>query len=345
MVRARTSLVVGALVGAGLLVSMTREARAGDPAADAFFQEGKRLYAEGFIPEACAKFEESYRLDPLLGALLNLANCREKEGKLATAWSRWGEAVEIAQRSKDSREGFATEHRKALEPRLPKLTIEVRGDLAGAGLELLRDGAVVGAGAAGVAVPIDPGEHVLEVARGDDVLFRQAFTAVEGRGETVTVDVAAVAAATPIGRRAGAPPAKTVKAASEPASATSAQLVAGFSVGGVGIAAGIAGFVMGGLALERKNFADQEENCNGSKQCAPAGLDAIADAETYAHVSTGLLVGAGVLFGTGLVLVLTAPSDAEGAALEDRASSEPALAVSMMVLPGAAALELRGVFQ
>ncbi|MFO0552630.1 MAG: hypothetical protein U0271_29840 [Polyangiaceae bacterium] len=339
------SRVAGALVAAVLLVGAEREARAGDPAADAFFQEGKRLYAEGFIPEACAKFEESYRLDPLLGALLNLANCREKEGKLATAWSRWGEAVEIAQRSKDTREGFASEHRKGLESRLPKLTIEVRGDLAGAGLELLRDGAVVGAGAAGVAAPIDPGEHVLEVARGDDVLFRQAFTAVEAKGETVTIDVAAVAAATPVGRRAGAPAPRSMKAASAPTSGVSPQLVAGFSVGGVGIAAGIAGFVMGGLALERKNFADQEENCNGSKQCAPSGLDAITDAETFAHVSTGLLVGAGVLFGTGLVLVLTAPRDAEGAALEERASLEPTISVAVAAFPGAASVELRGVFR
>uniref|UniRef100_UPI002608D15B guanylate kinase n=1 Tax=Acidithiobacillus sp. TaxID=1872118 RepID=UPI002608D15B len=35
----------------------------------------KTLIAEGKITEACEKFEESYKLEPLLGALLNLASC------------------------------------------------------------------------------------------------------------------------------------------------------------------------------------------------------------------------------------------------------------------------------
>ena len=41
--------------------------------AEALFVEGKQLMKEDKIDEACSKLEESYRLDPLPGVLLNLA--------------------------------------------------------------------------------------------------------------------------------------------------------------------------------------------------------------------------------------------------------------------------------
>ena len=43
--------------------------------AESLFREGKRLSSEKKFSEACPKFEESYRLDPGLGTLLNLATC------------------------------------------------------------------------------------------------------------------------------------------------------------------------------------------------------------------------------------------------------------------------------
>src|SRR5215472_1302913 len=66
-------------------------------AAQALFEEGKRLMSEGKYREACAKLADSERLDPGAGTLLNLAACYEKNAQTASAWSTYVEAVTLAQ--------------------------------------------------------------------------------------------------------------------------------------------------------------------------------------------------------------------------------------------------------
>src|SRR5215467_9817965 len=65
-------------------------------AAEALFQEGRRLMAAGKAVDACPKFAESERLDPSPGTMLNLANCYEKTDRPATAWATYREGVSIA---------------------------------------------------------------------------------------------------------------------------------------------------------------------------------------------------------------------------------------------------------
>ena len=60
--------------------------------AAALFREGKALMDKNDFTPACAKLEESERLDPGGGTLLNLALCHEKQG-------RWNEATEAFQKA------------------------------------------------------------------------------------------------------------------------------------------------------------------------------------------------------------------------------------------------------
>ena len=46
--------------------------------ADLAFREGRALLTEGNYDAACPKLEESQRLDPALGTLVNLAVCYEE---------------------------------------------------------------------------------------------------------------------------------------------------------------------------------------------------------------------------------------------------------------------------
>src|SRR5215510_10868859 len=118
--------------------------------------------ADGDVAEACARFEASMTLVPRLGVQLNLADCYERIGKTASAWVAFGEAAALARRIGDQRESYARERRDALVPRLARLRITVAGDVI-AGVVITRDGVSVAPSAYGVAVPVDPGRHSVEV--------------------------------------------------------------------------------------------------------------------------------------------------------------------------------------
>jgi len=51
------------------------------------FQKGVELMAIGKSAEACEKFDSSHQLDPALGTMLRLADCYERTGKTASAYS------------------------------------------------------------------------------------------------------------------------------------------------------------------------------------------------------------------------------------------------------------------
>lgn len=331
------------LLAASLIAFVIAEpaAYASDPAADALFQSGKTLMAEGKTSEACEKFEASFKLEPLLGALLNLASCLEQDGQLAAAWSRWGDAVAQAERQGDDRKSFAEEHRAALEPRIAKLVVALSGEPGD--LEVFRDGIAVSKASFNVAIPVDAGAHVIEVARSDDVLHRETVTLKEGEKVDLKLNAVEIAQRTPMGRRAGAA-SSSRKTALPSESGASPQLVAGLVVGSIGVTAGITGFVFGGLALGKKGEADDPSNCTGDRACAPAGLALIDEAETFAHVSTGLLAGGGALTALGLILVLTTPATGEAEQLEERSDLGPTIRVGLGTVHGDLGVELRGSF-
>src|SRR5450432_2869694 len=133
--------------------------------AESMFREGKRLSGEKKFAEACPKFAESYKLDPGLGTLLNLASCHEAEGKPASAWAEFSEAASRAKREGDNeRAQLAQEHGRALEPKLGFLTISVAPGAAIPGLVLKFDSRELSTAALGVRFPVDPGKHQIEAS-------------------------------------------------------------------------------------------------------------------------------------------------------------------------------------
>src|SRR4029078_4649256 len=90
--------------------------------ADHLFRKGSRLLAQKKYPDACAAFEASDRLDPGIGAKLNVARCYQEWGKLATAW-RWDVNAEtMATSAHDARAKKIHELVEGLEPDVPRLT-------------------------------------------------------------------------------------------------------------------------------------------------------------------------------------------------------------------------------
>lgn len=133
--------------------------------ATALFNDAKSLLGEGKIPEACRKLEESRRLDPLPGTILNLASCHDKEGLLASAFAEYREARALAERDgRADRVAFAEEHMRAIEPRISQLVIVVPAEAVVADLRVTCDGAPLARAAWGGRIPVDPGEHVVEAS-------------------------------------------------------------------------------------------------------------------------------------------------------------------------------------
>src|SRR5262245_63210105 len=106
----KSILVVGGLA----LFLLSKPCRAGDAGAEALFRAGREAAEKGDYASACARFEESHRLEPAAGTVFNLADCYEKRGQVASAWQRYREVKERLPAG-DERVTFAEGRIKALE--------------------------------------------------------------------------------------------------------------------------------------------------------------------------------------------------------------------------------------
>lgn len=182
---------VPALSLALCLLALTPAAYAqGDmAAAEALFQEGRRLMDEGKSDEACPKLEESQRLDPGTGTLWHLGRCYQETGRLAKAWATYHLVAQEAKRMNETAKVKAALKRaKELEPKLHKLVIEVPEESRVEKLSVTRGGVAVGDGAWGAAVPVDLGELAIEAkAPGYDTWTETIEVSGEAKVHSITV--------------------------------------------------------------------------------------------------------------------------------------------------------------
>jgi hypothetical protein len=178
-------LVLGLLAAAVVATASASVAHAqsAKAAADAAFAKGKQLMAAGDAPGACAAFEESERLDPQLGTQYNLALCDEQIGKLTSAWVNFSEVA--AKDARGPRKDDAAKRAHALEPRLARLTLVVRGPAPG---ETVKVGALDLSVLAGSASPIDEGSYDV-VAEAPGRASWRGKVEVRGEGAAVTIEV------------------------------------------------------------------------------------------------------------------------------------------------------------
>ena len=119
--------------------------------------------SEGNLDQACPKLEESQRLDPATGTLLNLAVCHQEQGRIATAWTEFNEASARARAdARPDRVEFAQLRLQELEPLLHRIVIELPAQATETRLRVTLDGVELGEAALGTAFPIDPGKHQVE---------------------------------------------------------------------------------------------------------------------------------------------------------------------------------------
>lgn len=277
-----------ALVG---LVSFAGAASAQDAGqvtrAEALFDEAKRLMDAGKNDEACAKLLESERLAKGVGVALYLGECYQRVGRPASAWAQFRLAQSLAAARNDKREPIARGRADALEPMLPTLQIVV--DVP-AGVSLTRDAEPIGQPEWGVAVPVDPGTHVISASAPGKRGWTTRVEVAAGHGAQV-VHVPALADAAPAEAmaRAGGTPA-TGESPSPYSAGLSGARTLGLVLGGVGIAGVGVGSYFGLDTFSKNSTASAD--CPADR-CTQAGVDAGKQAQTSAMIST-------VAFGVGL---------------------------------------------
>lgn len=142
--------------------------------ADGLFHEGRALMKKGEYEAACSKLEASYRLDPAAGTGINLGDCFERLGKVASALLAYQAARKLLV-SGDPRIGPVEREITALDARAPRLTLRLKAG-APPGTHVRRDGRKVPSNHFGVAVPVNPGKHVVLVGAPDHDERRFAFS-------------------------------------------------------------------------------------------------------------------------------------------------------------------------
>jgi hypothetical protein len=313
-------------VAASVLRVLLAGPAAAEPTADdralatALFEQGRTLMLEGRTAEACPKLDESHRLDPSGGTILNLALCHERQGLLARSWSEYHEAIAFAARAGiRDREQAAETHLRGLEARLSRLTIVVPESTRVDGLRIERDGRELGQASWSVAMPVDGGEHVVRAtAPGKAPFSMTVVVAAESDARTVEVPpLAAAPAPPPAAGNASAPAAAPLlvgvprlEAADDSRRGTRRRLIA-WSVGAVGIVQwGLAGY-FGWRAF--RMHADSNSACP-DERCTQRGVDLNDGARRAADTATVLSVTGLAAVATSVYLLWTSPRSRDAAA-------------------------------
>ncbi|HET7541792.1 MAG TPA: hypothetical protein VFK05_18080 [Polyangiaceae bacterium] len=330
------SASLGCLASALLLCSVrpaAAEVSAGQRAtAEALFQQAAELMEQKKFSEACEQFAASQELDPALGTTLYLADCYEQVGKTASAWALFQEAADGARRAQQSdREQIANQRAASLRARLSKLELRVPAAHRVPGLELRVNDAPVPSASWNTAMPVDPGHARVEARAPGKKPWIVELKVADGPSSQV-VEVGKLAdAPRPLSNET----AGTLGEKLAPRDPGATQRTIGYAVG----AAGVVGLVVGGYfgyrALDLNKQSKGQCRADDPNACTSEGAATRHDAQSAATLSTITSIGGGVLLGTGLTLVFSAPRP-----ISSRADTAP---VPHASLPGFG-VQLRGVW-
>ncbi len=284
--------------------------------ARAHLLQGYQLKKQGQLREALPHLEESFRLEPKLQTLINLADCEEQLGLLVEARDHWRLAAAQGAREADTRTQAGADARAgALEQRLPHLTLQLASGLPADATVYRNEGAVPLA-SLGVALPVNPGEQRIVVRAMGRQDWSRVLTLAERDRQMLTVLVG------PAGTPSPAPPppsparfrspqahaAAAAPANAAPLSATAPAQDKGWSPGStqrkLGIAAGVTGVVS--LAVSTLFWMKANKDIRSP-------IDGRAKAESDILVTNITLVSGLVLLGGGVVLFAASPPQQQAA--------------------------------
>jgi hypothetical protein len=269
-------------------------AEPGEASTQELFDAGLKDMLAGRYDSGCPAIAESYRREPLAGALFTLAECEAKWGKLARALAHYQEYLVRYERmgperrkQQGERARVARRQVEVLGEEVPRLTLVPASD-APSDLVVLRDGERVPPVLLGSAMTLDPGIYVIRVESAGRPAHVQRIELAPGERRRVVV---------------GGPVAPRQEKAPAPPRELDNLRIAAICAGVVGAAGVVVGTVAGAVTLEHRSTIEDE--CV-ELACSPRGLEAADDSRVSGGVATFGFVVALVGFGTATGLWLAA---------------------------------------
>jgi serine/threonine-protein kinase len=281
--------------------------------AEALFDQSITLMKAGSFADACPKLAESQRIDPAVGTLLYLGDCLDKTGHVAAAWATFREANALARtQNQTQRADLARDRAASLEKKLPYLRFD--GSSASNVTELTLDGTQIGRATWTDEMPVDPGDHAVEVsAKG---FVKQTLTVHVGPAEHRAVTLPVLAKEPAAAKPAPEPtPDTTPKPAvitPTPDRANTGQWrrPASYALGGAGVVGVAIGSAFGVTAFSKW---DSAKPLCPNDHCTHEGAGYASDARSASTVSTVAFTAGIVLIAAGAYLFFTSPPRAGNA--------------------------------
>lgn len=302
------------------------EPRRDPAAAEALFQAAKADLRAGDWAAGCAKLEASQSLDPSVSTTLKLARCREHDGRLAEAYALYHQALRdnagtAVPSRREALQRHATKALEAIEPRVPRLVIEV--DPAPPGLSVLRDGVPIPVQAFGGRLPVDVGTHRLLASAPGHETFEAEVTLAEGEQRTLRITLQPVVtsaahateqASEPRGPAVPASPANDGATMPRPSRGVSSRATPGvIGLGAVGVVALAGAAYFGGQTLSKVHASGK--HCSEDDVCTREGVALREEASRSQRVGLALLGVSALAFGGATVVWMSATAERDAASL------------------------------
>lgn len=263
------------------------------------FLKAAKAFEEHDYAIACPAFAESFQLAARPATRFAMAECEFEAKHIATASTLYGDFLRMveniesdAERAKHKERVKQAQTKQAeLAKEIPYLTL-VLAAAAPPNTAVTRDGVTLTAASLGIAVPVDPGEHVITVqAPGGEL--KEIRVTLERGGKTMQ-ELEPPLPPDPDVHVVTRPAITTTDITAEEMRKSKFRTVA-FVAGGIGVAGLIAGGVLGGLTMQKASVI--EKHCTDIT-CFPEGFAATQDAQ---RLGLGSTIG----FGVGIAGVAT----------------------------------------
>jgi hypothetical protein len=281
------------------LLGSTSPARADEPTtAEALFDQGRYLMRDpATLSRGCELLAKSYQLSARGDSLLNLAECHRREGKTATAWAEFDEAIRVSEKMRFSAAlQVAKQRREDLAAVLSTLTIEVAPEIAALpGLAVELNGKPLSREKWNTASSLDPGPFEITAVATDRVRFTASVVLGADKDRKVVSVILA-----PVPR----PPAPVVVAPPPPPQPPPPpppppRPIWPWVVGATGVA--LLGGAAGARVVQTTAGSELDVKCGVSRRDCPAGVN-LQPVRMRELLGFGFFVGLG---GVGLAAIAT----------------------------------------